>query len=44
VKSHVYHYANCDYVKSINPENFQTGSTPPESKTLHQNCPSIKQQ
>jgi len=44
VKSHLYHYANCDYVKSINPENLQTGSTPPENKTLHQSCPSIRQQ
>jgi competence protein ComEC len=44
VRSHVYHYANCDYVKSISPDNLQTGSTPPTGKTLHRNCPTTKQQ
>lgn len=38
-RSKVYHYATCDFVKSISPDNLERGGTPPGGKTLHQNCP-----
>lgn len=38
-KSKTYHYATCEYVKNISPENLQTGDTPPTGKSLHENCP-----
>jgi competence protein ComEC len=37
--SSVYHYADCAVVRSIRQENLQTGSTPPDKKTLHPGCP-----
>jgi beta-lactamase superfamily II metal-dependent hydrolase len=42
-KSQVYHYANCDYVRSISPSNLQQGSSPPEGKELHKKCPLVRQ-
>jgi hypothetical protein len=39
--SGVYHLANCDYVKNINPANLQRGDTPPSGKTLHKDCPFV---
>jgi len=41
-KSTKYHYANCDYVQNISPENLQQGSKPPKDKTLHTNCPLVR--
>jgi hypothetical protein len=38
-KSSKYHYITCRYVDSISPQNLETGSTPPEGKTLHEGCP-----
>jgi beta-lactamase superfamily II metal-dependent hydrolase len=37
--SGVYHYSTCDYVKSISPDNLETGNVPPAGKTLHSGCP-----
>ena len=34
-----YHYVACKYVKSISPDNLQTGNVPPPGKTLHHDCP-----
>jgi beta-lactamase superfamily II metal-dependent hydrolase len=39
--SKVYHFANCVYVANIQPGNLQTGSAPPDDKTLHKDCPII---
>ena len=39
LKSKDYHYADCPYVKSITPDDLQTGPAPPAGKTLHQGCP-----
>jgi beta-lactamase superfamily II metal-dependent hydrolase len=36
--SNIYHYSNCPTVKTIKAENLVQGATPPEGKTLHQNC------
>jgi beta-lactamase superfamily II metal-dependent hydrolase len=41
-KSHVYHFANCDYVRNIHPNNLQTGPSPPPDKTLHVDCPIVR--
>jgi len=35
----VYHFSSCDWVKNINPENLERGTTPPAGKTLHPDCP-----
>jgi competence protein ComEC len=37
--SGVYHYSTCDWVKSIGPENLETGDVPAAGKTLHKGCP-----
>jgi beta-lactamase superfamily II metal-dependent hydrolase len=37
--SNEYHYIDCNYVKSISPDNLQTGNVPPAGKTLHHDCP-----
>ncbi|MGA9623466.1 MAG: MBL fold metallo-hydrolase [Bryobacteraceae bacterium] len=37
--SGVYHYSTCDWVKSISPDNLETGDVPPPGKTLHKGCP-----
>lgn len=37
--SSFYHYSNCLWVTKIKPQNLETGSTPPEGKTLHKGCP-----
>ncbi|MGP8243278.1 MAG: ComEC/Rec2 family competence protein [Bryobacteraceae bacterium] len=34
-----YHYISCAYVKSISPDNLETGNVPPAGKTLHHDCP-----
>jgi beta-lactamase superfamily II metal-dependent hydrolase len=34
-----YHYITCEYVKSISPDNLETGNVPPAGKTLHHDCP-----
>ncbi len=39
VKSKIYHYSNCRYVKNISPHNLETGDTPPVGKKLHKGCP-----
>lgn len=39
VRSGIYHYARCTYVKNISPANLQRGPTPPPGKTLHTDCP-----
>jgi len=38
-KSSLYHYANCPMVARISKDNLEEGDTPPEGKTLHENCP-----
>lgn len=38
-KSSMYHYITCRFVDIINSQNYQSGSTPPEGKTLHEGCP-----
>lgn len=38
-RSSVYHFAECQYVGNISQANLQQGSTPPQGKTLHLNCP-----
>lgn len=38
-KSSVYHLASCRYVKSISPENLQTGNQPPAGLEKHKGCP-----
>ena len=37
--SGVYHYSTCDWVKSIGPDNLETGNVPPAGKALHKDCP-----
>jgi hypothetical protein len=37
-----YHFANCADVARIKPENRLESNSPPEDKTLHQNCPRIR--
>src|SRR5690349_10418701 len=37
--SNHYHYANCRFVQNISPANLEQGSTPPNGKTLHKDCP-----
>src|SRR5271157_32620 len=37
--SGVYHYSTCDWVKSIGPDNLETGDVPPAGKALHKDCP-----
>lgn len=39
VRSKIYHYSQCRYVKNISPNNLQTGDTPPDKKKLHKGCP-----
>jgi len=36
--AHVYHYANCNYVKNIDPQNREHGQTRPPDKSLHPGC------
>jgi len=38
-RAKVYHYADCIYVHNILPDNYQSGNTKPEGKTLHKGCP-----
>jgi hypothetical protein len=38
-KSDVYHYEGCKYVSNISPANLERGSSPPQGKRLHENCP-----
>jgi hypothetical protein len=42
-RSGTYHYSTCDWVKRISAENLVTGTTPPEGKALHQDCPTHHQ-
>ena len=37
-RSGTYHYSTCDWVKRISADNLVTGTTPPDGKTLHQDC------
>ena len=37
--SSVYHFATCSFVNNISPQNLRNGSSPPDGKTLHKNCP-----
>lgn len=37
--SGLYHYSTCDWVKSIGPDNLETGNVPPAGKALHKDCP-----
>ena len=37
--SRVYHYSTCDWVKSIGPDNLESGDVPPAGKALHKDCP-----
>jgi beta-lactamase superfamily II metal-dependent hydrolase len=38
-KAKVYHYASCIYVHNIHPDNYESGNTAPQDKSLHTNCP-----
>lgn len=38
-KAKIYHYANCIYVHNIHPDNYESGNSAPQAKTLHRNCP-----
>ncbi|MCX6244950.1 MAG: MBL fold metallo-hydrolase [Bacteroidetes bacterium] len=37
--SEIYHYLNCSFIKKIKLQNLETGSKPPDGKTLHPDCP-----
>ena len=37
--SKIYHYSNCDWVKTISADNLQTGTEPPNGRKLHKGCP-----
>lgn len=38
VKSSVYHYTDCEFVKSISPANLARGTAPPSGNSLHEDC------